>query len=138
MFGTWSWDRTFFLNSKTYSLNQLFVCTNKTYGVSVLKTAFIKGCFFVGQLLTYVYAVEDDGTKQTTEATVQDLVHSGIKISYKDSAGKLFTEVVKFGKCKEKLIVSSSDPDRYDHLSSGIVLNLLCIFKKRTSETKFP
>ena len=93
--------------------------------------------FFIGQLLTYVYAVNDDGTKQKTEATVQDLVHSGIKIAYKDSAGKLFTEVVKSGKCKEKLMVSSSDPDRYDHLSAGIILILLCIYTAITSETKF-
>jgi len=99
------------------------------WGFGAKKSAY-EG-FFIGQLLTYVYAVEDDGTKQTTEATVQDLVHSGIKIAYKDSAGKLFTEVVKFGKCKEKFIVSSSDPDRYDQLPSGIVLKLLCILKKK-------
>jgi hypothetical protein len=78
--------------------------------------------FFIGQLLNYVYAVDDDGTRQTTEATVQDLVHSGIKIAYKDSAGKLFSEVVKSAKCKDNLMVSALDPDRYHHLPSGIVL----------------
>ena len=94
--------------------------------------------FFIGQQLTYVYNVNDDGTKQTTEATVQDLVHSGIKIAYKDSAGKVFSEVVKYARFKDKLMDSDFDPDRYHHLPSGILWIKLCAYAVITSETIFP
>jgi hypothetical protein len=96
------------------------------------KDSAYKG-FFTGQPLTFVYGINDDGTKSTKEATVQELVQSGIKISYQDTGGKVFSEVVKFGQCKEKLMASALDPDRYNHLPSGIFyFRFIFMYKVRT------
>jgi hypothetical protein len=96
------------------------------------KDSAYKG-FFTGQPLTFVYGINDDGTKNSKEATVQELVQSGIKICYQDTGGKVFSEVVKFGQCKEKLMASALDPDRYNHLPAGIFyFRFICMYKVRT------